>query len=68
MGARWGDARMGIHVETSYAKCIERKELAMNGLEIIILLFTVRLLIPLAALLSLGEWVRRRDANYWLKM
>jgi hypothetical protein len=26
----------------------------------------VRLILPLVLLISLGEWVRRREANYWL--
>lgn len=30
------------------------------------LLFLVRVLIPIASLLVLGEWVRRREIRYWL--
>jgi hypothetical protein len=29
-------------------------------------LFLVRVLIPLALLVLLGEWVRRREIRYWL--
>jgi hypothetical protein len=29
-------------------------------------LFLVRVLIPVALLLVLGEWVRRREIRYWL--
>ena len=30
-------------------------------------LFLVRVLIPVALLLVLGEWVRRREIRYWLQ-
>ncbi len=30
------------------------------------ILFFVRVLIPIALLLFLGEWVRRREIRYWL--
>ena len=30
------------------------------------LLFLLRILIPVALLLTLGEWVRRREIRYWL--
>ena len=30
------------------------------------LLFLIRVLIPVALLLVLGEWVRRREIRYWL--
>ena len=30
-------------------------------------LFLVRVLIPVALLLILGEWVRRREIRYWLQ-
>lgn len=26
----------------------------------------IRVIIPVSALLALGEWMRRREANYWL--
>lgn len=28
----------------------------------------IRLILPFSLLLALGEWVRRREANYWLRM
>jgi len=28
----------------------------------------VRLILPFSLLVGLGEWVRRREANYWLRM
>ena len=46
----------------------ERKENVMNGFEIIVLLFVIRVLLPLGVLMWIGEWVRRQNANYWLKM
>ena len=27
----------------------------------------IRILLPLGLLLGLGEWVRRREAHYWLR-
>jgi hypothetical protein len=27
----------------------------------------IRLILPVALLITLGEWVRRREANYWLR-
>jgi hypothetical protein len=27
----------------------------------------IRIILPLALLLSLGEWVHRREAKYWLR-
>ena len=36
---------------------------------VFVLLFTIlRLVIPFGLVLALGEWIRRRDAKYWLKM
>jgi hypothetical protein len=32
------------------------------------IILIVRVLVPLAILLTLGEWVRRREKNYWLRM
>jgi hypothetical protein len=26
----------------------------------------IRVVVPISALLALGEWIRRREANYWL--
>lgn len=26
----------------------------------------IRVIIPVSVLLALGEWLRRREANYWL--
>ena len=30
-------------------------------------IFLIRILLPLGMLLALGEWVHRREANYWLR-
>jgi hypothetical protein len=27
----------------------------------------IRVILPVSALIALGEWVRRREANYWSK-
>jgi hypothetical protein len=27
----------------------------------------IRVILPLGLLLTLGEWVQRREANYWLR-
>ncbi len=39
----------------------------MNGSEIVLLLFVVRLIIPFGLLMLVGEWLRRKESNYWLK-
>lgn len=39
----------------------------MNGIEIILLMFAVRLVVPFGLLLLAGEWFRHHNANYWLK-
>ncbi|MFN8412142.1 MAG: hypothetical protein U0Z26_07125 [Anaerolineales bacterium] len=39
----------------------------MNASEFVLLLFVVRLVIPFGGLILFGEWVRRQNANYWLK-
>ena len=39
----------------------------MNGSEIILLLFVIRLGIPFGLLMLVGEWLRRKESNYWLK-
>jgi len=39
----------------------------MNAIALTIMLI-VLVLLPLAILLTLGEWVHRRDKNYWLRM
>ena len=42
------------------------KENAMNA-PVFVLLFTLlRLVIPFGLILLIGEWVRRREAKYWL--
>jgi len=37
----------------------------MNAIALTIILI-VRVLVPFALLISLGEWVQRREKNYWL--
>jgi hypothetical protein len=39
----------------------------MNGSEIVLLLFIVRLIIPFGLLMLVGEWIHRKESNYWLK-
>jgi hypothetical protein len=40
----------------------------MNGSEIVTLLFAIRIVIPVGLLLLVGEFVRRNESNYWLKV
>jgi len=37
----------------------------MNAIAILLL---IRVIIPLALLFGLGEWMRHREANYWSRM
>ncbi len=39
----------------------------MNTIAVALILL-IRVVIPFAILISLGEWVRRREQNYWLRM
>ena len=39
----------------------------MNTSEIVLLLFVVRLILPAGVLMLIGEWLRRKESNYWLK-
>ena len=39
----------------------------MNAPEYLVLLTIVRLVIPFGIIILLGELLRRRDANYWIK-
>jgi len=39
----------------------------MNALAITIILL-IRVFVPLGILLAIGEWVQRREKEYWLKM
>ena len=32
----------------------------------LVFLLLVRVILPLIILIALGEWMRRREANYWL--
>ena len=40
----------------------------MNATLFVLLLTILRLVIPFGLILLLGELIRRRDANYWLRM
>jgi hypothetical protein len=40
----------------------------MNAPVFIVLYTVLRLVLPFGLLLVIGEWLRRRDAQYWLKM
>lgn len=39
----------------------------MNGPEFFILYFALRIAIPFGMLLLIGELLRRKESNYWLK-
>ena len=39
----------------------------MNGYEFFILFFAIRVFIPFGTLLLVGELLRRKESNYWLK-
>jgi len=39
----------------------------MNGSEFFILYFVIRIVIPFGMLLLVGEMLRRKESNYWLK-
>jgi len=33
-----------------------------------VVILLIRIILPVSLLLGLGEWVRRREASYWLRM
>lgn len=39
----------------------------MNTIALALILL-IRVIVPVGVLIALGEWVRRREANYWLRM
>jgi len=39
----------------------------MNAIALTII-FIVRVLVPVTLLFTIGEWVQRREKNYWLRM
>ena len=39
----------------------------MNAIALGIILI-VRVLVPVGILFSIGEWLQRREKNYWLRM
>ena len=43
-----------------------RKEIAMTTLAFAVILL-IRIILPVGLLLTLGEWVHRRETNYWLR-
>ena len=32
-----------------------------------VLILLIRIILPLVLLLTLGEWIHRREANFWLR-
>jgi hypothetical protein len=45
----------------------ERKEYAVNAVAFPLILFLARAVLPFGLLILIGEWLRRREANYWLR-
>jgi hypothetical protein len=41
-----------------------RKENPMSTIVLAVILL-IRLILPISILLVFGEWIRRREANYW---
>lgn len=37
----------------------------MNTIALVVL-FLLRIILPVSLLIAVGEWIRRREANYWL--
>jgi hypothetical protein len=40
----------------------------MNAVAYTLILFFARVIIPFGTLILFGEWMRRREKNYWLRM
>jgi hypothetical protein len=39
----------------------------MNTIALALILL-LRVIVPFSILIALGEWIRRREINYWLRM
>jgi hypothetical protein len=39
----------------------------MFGIEVTLTLILFRIILPIGWMLLLGEWVRRRETQYWLR-
>jgi len=39
----------------------------MNALALVII-FLIRVAVPVGILLTVGEWMRRHEKNYWFRM
>jgi hypothetical protein len=44
--------------------CVTKENDMSIALAVILL---IRIILPLALLLAIGEWAHRREANYWLR-
>lgn len=69
---RWGETRIYSLTRIAYTesevkrnkkKEIHRKENAMNAFETVVVLFALRLVLPIGLLLLLGELVRGRETH-----
>jgi len=38
----------------------------MNTIALVVILL-IRVILPISMLVALGEWIRRREANYWFQ-
>ena len=38
----------------------------MFEIEVVLTLVLIRVILPIGLILLLGEWVKRREINYWL--
>jgi len=38
----------------------------MNAIALAVILL-IRVILPISMLIALGEWIRRREANYWFR-
>jgi hypothetical protein len=65
--SKWGRNLIYFILRKPYSVVKIKKEYAMNGSEIILLLFVVRLVVPFGVLMLVGEWIHRKESNYWLK-
>lgn len=39
----------------------------MFGIEVVLTLVILRIILPIALVLWLGEWVRQREISYWFR-
>ena len=63
-----GEPNLLYFKEVVYCRQDKEKEIAMITSVIVLLLFLVRLVVPIILILLVGEWFSRHESSSWLKV